>query len=96
MCYHPRHHLYHVNSLFSDSKQIATDRCACLGLKGFEQLVIMRSAWGPDLYDMTASNASQVEEVTLFDFVELLADDAGCSACQWEKETEAANIEIVV
>lgn len=50
----------------------------------FEELVIMKSAWGPELYDMAAWNESQVEEVNFFDFEELLIEDAACSA--WEKE----------
>jgi hypothetical protein len=70
--------------LFSGSKQIATDRRASLGPVVFEELVIMKSAWGPDLYDMAAWNASQVEEVDHFDFAELLIDDEDCLA--WDKE----------
>jgi len=80
--------------LFSGSKQIATDRRACLGPVVFEQLVIMRSAWGPDLYDMAAWNASQEEEVNLFDFEELLTDDIDYSA--WELELQMDDIEMVV
>ena len=70
--------------LFSGSKQIATDRRACLGPVVFEELVIMKSAWGPDLYDMAAWSAAQVEEVDVFDFEELLAEDVDCLA--WDKE----------
>lgn len=72
--------------LFSGSKQIATDRRACLGPIVFEELVIMKSAWGPDLYDMAAWNATQVEEVNLLDFEEILLEDAECLA--WDKELE--------
>ena len=54
----------------------------------------MRSAWGPDLYDMAAWNASQEEEVNLFDFEELLTDDMDCSA--WELELQMDDIEMVV
>jgi len=72
--------------LFSGSKQIATDRRACLGPAVFEELVIMRSAWGPDLYDMAAWTTSQVEEVDFFEFEEMLVDDDECLA--WEKEFE--------
>ena len=70
--------------LFSGSKQIATDRRASLGPKVFEELVIMKSAWGPELYDMAAWTASQVEEVEAFDFQELLDDDT--DLLEWEKE----------
>jgi len=69
--------------LFSGSKQITTDCRASLGPVIFEELVIMKSAWGPDLYDMAAWNASEVEEVEQFNFAELLLDDADCLA--WDK-----------
>ena len=52
----------------------------------FEELVIMKFAWGPDLYDMAAWNESQVEEVDNFDFEELLLDDADCLT--WDKDLE--------
>jgi hypothetical protein len=42
--------------LFSSSKQIATDHHACLGSAIFEELVIMKSVWGPDLGDMAVGN----------------------------------------
>jgi hypothetical protein len=70
--------------LFSASKQIATDRRSCLGPIVFEELVIMRSAWGPKLLDLAAWNTSQVEEV--FDFEELLAEDLNNST--WDQEIE--------
>ena len=72
--------------LFSGSKQIATDRRARLGSEVFEELVIMSSAWGPDLCDMAAWNDSQVEEVSLIDFQEMLVEDIDCLA--WDKELE--------
>jgi hypothetical protein len=47
----------------------------------------MNSAWGPELYDMAAWNSAQVEEVnSLFDFEEMLVEDADCLA--WDKELE--------
>lgn len=61
--------------MFSGSKQIVTDCRASLGPIVFEQLVIMKSVWGGELYDMGAWTASQVEEVKQFDFEELLLDD---------------------
>ena len=57
-----------------------------LGPTVFEELVITKSAWGPDLYDMAAWNESQVEEVDNFDFKELLLDDADCLT--WDKDLE--------
>jgi hypothetical protein len=74
--------------LFSGSKQIATDRRAQLGPRVFEELVIMRSAWGPDLYDMAAWNAAQAEEVDLlFDFEEMLMEDEACA--EWDKDSDS-------
>jgi hypothetical protein len=75
--------------LFSGSKQIATDRRAHLGPIVFEELVIMKSAWGPDLYDMAAWNAAQSGEVSSFDFEEMLMDDH--SGDVWDKETAELN-----
>jgi hypothetical protein len=57
-----------------------------LGPIVFEELVIMKSVWGPELYDMAAWSASQAEEVELFDFEELLLDDTVHSA--WEQPEE--------
>jgi hypothetical protein len=70
--------------LFSGSKQIAIDRRACLGNVVFEELVILKSAWGPDLYDMAAWNAAQSEEVVSFDYQEMLEEDNECDA--WNKD----------
>ncbi len=76
--------------MFSGSKQIPVDRQASLGSVVFKELVIMKSGWGPDLYDMAAWNTSQVEEVDGFDFVELLLEDADCLA--WDRELKPAII----
>jgi hAT family C-terminal dimerisation region len=70
--------------LFSGTKQIAEDRRLRLGPIVFEELAIMNLAWGPELYDMAAWNASQVEEV--MDFEELLTKDIDCLA--WDKELD--------
>jgi len=73
--------------LFSGSKQIATDRRACLGSTVFEQLVIMGSAWRPDLYDMAAWTAFQQEEVEPFlEFEEMLDEDNASLA--WDQELD--------
>ena len=70
--------------LFSGTKQIA-DKCRShLGPIVFEELAIMNSAWGPELYDMATWNASQVEEI--MDFEELLTEDVDCLA--WDKELD--------
>src|SRR5277367_2938164 len=61
--------------LFSGTKKIATDRRACLGAIAFEELTIMRSAWGPKLFDIAAWNAARTEEIEVHDFEEMLIDD---------------------
>ena len=43
----------------------------------------MKSAWGPDLYDMAVWNAAQMDEVVSFDFEEMLEEDNKCGA--WDK-----------
>lgn len=44
---------------------------------------MMKSAWGPDIYDTAAWNSTQVEEVGLIDFEEMLIDDF--DADTWDK-----------
>ena len=77
--------------LFSGTKQIADDCQSWLGSKVFEELAIMESAWGPELYDFAAWNTAQVEEV-LLDYEELLFDDI--DAFEWEKELDFDNFEL--
>jgi hypothetical protein len=72
--------------LFSGTKQIATDRRARLGSVVFEELAIMKSAWGPELYDLAAWNTAQVEEVATFDYEEMLCEDV--VSAEWDKELE--------
>ena len=79
--------------LFLGAKQIAIDHRAHLGTAVFEELVVMGSAWGPDIYDMAAWSSSQEEEVDFFDFEEMLADDA--EMVGWEKDSEEDEIEII-
>lgn len=43
----------------------------------------MKSAWGLDIYNATAWNAAQVEEIGLADFEEMLVDDF--DADKWDK-----------
>ena len=69
--------------MFSGTKQIADDCRARLGSKVFEELTMMGSAWGPGLYDATAWNAMQVEEVDLLEFEEMLVNDA--DTVEWDK-----------
>ena len=51
----------------------------------------MGSAWGPELYDFTAWNTAQVEEV-LLNYQELLLDDV--DAFEWEKELDFDSFEL--
>jgi len=43
----------------------------------------MGSVWRPGIYDTAAWNAMQVEEVSLLDFEEMLADDV--DTFEWDK-----------
>ena len=80
--------------LFSGTKQIAVDRRARLGAAVFEELVVMGSAWGPDIYDMAAWTNSQEEEVDFFDFEDMLANDVQMEA--WEKDLEEMDLDIEI
>ena len=66
----------------------------CLGPIIFKELAIMNSAWGPELYDMAAWNASQVEEV--MDFEELLTEDVDYVALDKELDLDVDEFEFVV
>ena len=55
-----------------------------MGPRVFEELVIMKSAWGPGLYDHAALNTSEVDEVGLTEFEEMLIEDVDCLA--WDQE----------
>lgn len=74
--------------VFSGTKQVATDRRANLGPIVFEQLTMMKSAWGAKIYDAAAWNAEQPEEVTLLDFEQMLIDDGDMA--QWDKDSGSA------
>ena len=63
-------------------KQVATDHQASLGLVVFEELTIVKSAWGPKIYDKAVWNSSQVE-TCLIDCEQLLVED---DILQWEKD----------
>ena len=70
--------------VFSGTKQVATDRRASLGSKIFEELTIMKSAWGAKISDNAAWNMAQSEEVDNGDFAELLKDDM--DMVQWDQQ----------
>jgi hAT family C-terminal dimerisation region len=74
--------------LFSGTKQIAVDRRARLGTAVFEELVVMGSAWGADIYDMAAWTGSQEEEVDYIDFEEMLANDSEMVPLEEEDDIE--------
>ena len=69
--------------LFLGTKQIADEHQSWLGDTVFEDLALMKSAWGPELYDFAAWNAAQVKEVML-DYEQLLLDDV--DSMEWDKE----------
>ena len=69
--------------LFLGMKQIATDRRASLGSVVFEELTIMKSVWGPKIYDQAAWNSSDIETY-LHDFEELLVEED--NLLEWEKD----------
>ena len=69
--------------LFSGTKQVATDRRASLGPKVFEELTIMKHAWGQNIYDVAAQNAAQVDEIDV-DFEQMLIEDA--NMVKWDQE----------
>jgi len=73
--------------LFSGTKQIVTDCHVLLGPIVFKEIGITKSTWGPDLYNMAVWNESQVKDMELFDFEELLLDDTDGLA--WDKDMEA-------
>ena len=70
--------------LFSGTKQVATDRRASLGPIIFEELTLLKSAWGPNVYDSAAWNAAQVEEVCLLDFEQMLVDEV--DMVEWDND----------
>jgi hypothetical protein len=67
-------HKLHL-SLFSGTKQVVTDRRACLGPVTFEEPTIMKSTWGTKIYNAGAWNISQIEEVSLLYFEHMLVDE---------------------
>lgn len=75
--------------LFYGTKQVATDRHACLGPTLFEELTIMNAAWGADLFDIAHSNKVQVDDVSLLDFEQMLVDDG--NHMEWDKDLVASS-----
>lgn len=61
--------------LFSAAKEIADDRRARLGPKKFEELQLMKFAWRNNVSDLAAWNSSQIEEMDLTEFTDLLEED---------------------
>jgi hypothetical protein len=74
--------------VFSGIKQVATDLRANLGPIVFEQLTVMKSAWGAKIYNAVTWNAEQPEEVTILDFEQMLIDDGDMA--QWDKDSGSA------
>ncbi|KAF8259362.1 hypothetical protein EI94DRAFT_1813447 [Lactarius quietus] len=76
------------NSGTDCSQHTALSGIICSMFCGIEELVIMKSAWGPKLYDMAAWNFSQVEEEDIFDFEDMLIENVNSSA--WDAELAIA------
>jgi hypothetical protein len=74
--------------IFSGSKQIMTDHHSHVGPTIFEELIIMKSAWGPNLYDMVVWNAADHEHINNFNFEEFLTNDV--DSATWDQEAAAA------
>ena len=56
----------------------------------FEQLTMVKSAWGTKIYNTAAWNAEQPEEVVLLDFEQMLIDDGDMG--QWDKDSAQDNL----
>jgi hypothetical protein len=61
--------------LFSASKQVASDQRARLGAQKFEEIQLMKFAWRQDVVDIAAWNSSEVEQVDVEEYKDLLAAD---------------------
>ena len=73
-----------------------TDCCASLGLIIFEELTIISSAWGNNLYDLVALNEAQVEEIEdiahlHLEYEQMLVDDVNAS--DWDSKESASMID---
>ncbi len=90
-CFLHKHHLFRVNGCSATSwganRLWLIAVCAYyLGSKTFEELVIMNSAWGLELYNMAAWTTPQLEEINLFDFEEMLAEKG--DLVDWDKKID--------
>ena len=72
--------------LFSAAKEIADDRRARLGPKKFEELQLMKFAWRNNVPDLAAWNSSQIEEMDIREFTDLLEED------KWHNNFDRADI----
>jgi hypothetical protein len=61
--------------LFSQGKLIATDHRACLGIELFEKVQLMKYTWRKNLEDWAATNSSEIEDVLIEEFQQLLGFD---------------------
>ena len=63
-----------------------------MGLVVFEELMIMKSAWGPNLCDIAASNAAQIEDENgLLEFEQMLVDNVDLE--EWSKSVGELNVD---
>jgi hypothetical protein len=61
--------------LFSAAKEIADDRRARLGPKKFEELQFTKFGGRNNITDLAAWNSSEIEEMDIREFTDLLDDD---------------------
>jgi hypothetical protein len=76
--------------LFSAGAEIATDRRSRLGGEKFEYLQVLKHAWRDKVTDHAAANSTEIDEVYLEDFRELLRTDNELG--EWDKVDEVVTL----
>jgi hypothetical protein len=72
--------------LFSAGKEVADERCARLGAQRFEQLQMLKFEWRGTNMDYSAWNSSQVEDVRIDEYMEML--EAEVAHSHWDNDVE--------
>jgi hypothetical protein len=92
MCFHLKLLRCHVNEYFRGvSKLLMTTGRVWVVV--FEELVMMKSAWGSDLYDAARVNTDQIEEVSVLEYEQILLDDA--ESLVWDNGSEP-DLELII
>ena len=76
--------------LFSGGGEITTDRQSWLGANKFEYLQVLKHAWRSNIADHETTNSSDINEVQLEEFKELLIHEGAI-----EHELDASDISLV-